>query len=569
MVSAGRSPLVFLLNSDVILHKDSIDKLIRVMDDPKVGVVGMKLIFPDDVEGASIGARAFGKLQHIGLTTNIRAEVLHAFIGWSPDHPRVNAQKEVFAVTGAAMMTRRLIWRRIGGFFEGYGMGCLVGDTYVFTENGLQQMKDIVSSDEINLKKILIATKDGVENTKLTVNNGIQPTIQLKLEKRFSICGTPNHKIIVMNKNGKYDWKEISEVDLDDYVAIRAGANLWGNDYIDIDFAYLMGLYTAEGSFENRGRGRITITSKDELIHLCLKKNGFKQQKDKIHWRKTGKIIDKMKSYGMDFSQKAKTKTIPIGILQAGKDSVVGYLQGLFDGDGCAKNNGTVTLSSSSLELIKQVQMLLLNIGIVSGIYIKREKNISYSLELGSDSKLFYDYIGFRLSRKQTRNNLLPVTLSDSIPHQRKRFASLHNKLGWGEKQWTVFGPHNINPSQGVRRDTIRKLLCITDEFKYLEEFKYLNDLIQSDWVWLKVKEIKDKGQQRTYDLHVPGSHSYIANGIVAHNTYEEVDFQMAVREIGYNILVEPEASGIHYTGATAEKYDLGNTNKANCSGPM
>jgi GT2 family glycosyltransferase len=123
MVSAGKSPLVFLLNSDVILHEGSVDKLIQVMDNQDVGVVGMKLIFPDDSQDYNIGQRQSGKLQHIGLTTNIRAEVIHSLIGWSPDHPRVNAQSEVFAVTGAAMMTRRLIWRRIGGFFEGYGMG--------------------------------------------------------------------------------------------------------------------------------------------------------------------------------------------------------------------------------------------------------------------------------------------------------------------------------------------------------------------------------------------------------------------------------------------------------------
>jgi GT2 family glycosyltransferase len=123
MVAAGKSPLIFLLNSDVILHEGSIDKLVKVMDEPKVGVVGMKLIFPEDAEDFSVGARAAGKLQHIGLTTNIRAEVFHAFIGWNPDHERINAQKEVFAVTGAALMTRRHIWREAQGFFEGYGMG--------------------------------------------------------------------------------------------------------------------------------------------------------------------------------------------------------------------------------------------------------------------------------------------------------------------------------------------------------------------------------------------------------------------------------------------------------------
>jgi GT2 family glycosyltransferase len=125
LVNSGKSPLLFLLNSDVILHKNSMDLLVRAMDDPKIGVAGMRLIFPDDAETLTqdTKVRPAGKLQHIGLTTNIRAEVIHAFIGWGAEHPKVMAQKEVFAVTGAALMTRRDIWRKIKGFRVEYGVG--------------------------------------------------------------------------------------------------------------------------------------------------------------------------------------------------------------------------------------------------------------------------------------------------------------------------------------------------------------------------------------------------------------------------------------------------------------
>ena len=125
LVNAGTSPLVFLLNSDVILYKESIDLLVREMDDPKMGVCGMRLIFPDDVDvlTKNVQIRPAGKLQHIGLATNIRAEVIHPFISWTADHPRVMVQREVFAVTGAALMTRREIWRKIKGFREEYGLG--------------------------------------------------------------------------------------------------------------------------------------------------------------------------------------------------------------------------------------------------------------------------------------------------------------------------------------------------------------------------------------------------------------------------------------------------------------
>jgi GT2 family glycosyltransferase len=132
-VHRGNSPLLFFLNSDVVLEPDSIDKLVRVMDNPNVGAVGMKLVFPNEHKGLNDQIRPSGKLQHVGLSVNIRSEVHHAFMAWSPDHPRVMMQKEVAAVTGAAMMTRRKLWSQAKGFFEGYGHGTYEDIDYCFT----------------------------------------------------------------------------------------------------------------------------------------------------------------------------------------------------------------------------------------------------------------------------------------------------------------------------------------------------------------------------------------------------------------------------------------------------
>lgn len=119
-----QSPLILMLNSDVILYPEAIDKLIADFDDPKVGVAGMKLIFPpDDPAGLNTNIRPAGKIQHIGLETNIRGEFVHVFVGWDADHPKPNKVRETYAVTGAALMTRRSLWNRVGGFREEYGRG--------------------------------------------------------------------------------------------------------------------------------------------------------------------------------------------------------------------------------------------------------------------------------------------------------------------------------------------------------------------------------------------------------------------------------------------------------------
>lgn len=117
------SPLLLMLNDDVILDPGSLDILVKEMDNPKTGVAGMLLVFPEYADGLNPNIRPAGKVQHIGLETNIHGKFIHQFVGWSADHPKVLAQRDVYAVTGAALLTRRTLWNKVGGFLEAYGLG--------------------------------------------------------------------------------------------------------------------------------------------------------------------------------------------------------------------------------------------------------------------------------------------------------------------------------------------------------------------------------------------------------------------------------------------------------------
>lgn len=126
----GSSPLIFFLNDDVFLLPGSINKLVRAMDDPTIGIAGMRLIFPLDSPDPT---RPAGKIQHVGIATNIRGEFFHQYVGWSPDNPRTFRIKNPYCVTGAAMMTRRKLFKQAKGFFEGYGMGTYEDVDYCLT----------------------------------------------------------------------------------------------------------------------------------------------------------------------------------------------------------------------------------------------------------------------------------------------------------------------------------------------------------------------------------------------------------------------------------------------------
>ena len=120
----GYGKYIFLLNSDVILEKHSLDVMLsRMESEEKLGVLGMKLLFPEDVPPQDVGIRPPGTVQHVGISFNINGRPHHIFIAWDKDNPKVNAIYEVPAITGAAFLTRREIWNKLRGMDEVWGLG--------------------------------------------------------------------------------------------------------------------------------------------------------------------------------------------------------------------------------------------------------------------------------------------------------------------------------------------------------------------------------------------------------------------------------------------------------------
>jgi len=144
-VNRSKADLILLLNSDVILLPGSIKSMVRYFKDPGIGVVGTKLLFPEESIDAN---RPAGRVQHVGLILDIKGQFLHAFIGWSKDNPRVDQVYEVSAVTGASLMTKRVLWSRVGGFFEGYGLGTYEDVDYCYSVSKLGY-KVIVDTDAV------------------------------------------------------------------------------------------------------------------------------------------------------------------------------------------------------------------------------------------------------------------------------------------------------------------------------------------------------------------------------------------------------------------------------------
>ena len=75
---------------------------------------------------------------------------------------------------------------------------------------------------------------------------------------------------------------------------------------------------------------------------------------------------------------KSDEKRVPQSILTAPREAVIGFLQGLFGSDGTVGyvpgKSAYIRLTSKSKELLGDVQLLLLNLGIKARIYDRSRK---------------------------------------------------------------------------------------------------------------------------------------------------------------------------------------------------
>jgi stage V sporulation protein R len=115
-----------------------------------------------------------------------------------------------------------------------------------------------------------------------------------------------------------------------------------------------------------------------------------------VHSRELWRLLE---SVGINLKDKAPTKKVPTAILCSPKSVMSAFLRGYFDADAYAGREG-IRLSSSSEELIRTVQIVLLNYGILSTQRPHDDGCIQLEIT-GASAALFLDEIGFGLSRKQ------------------------------------------------------------------------------------------------------------------------------------------------------------------------
>jgi GT2 family glycosyltransferase len=103
--ATARGEYLVFLNNDTVPAAGWLDALVATADaEPRVGVVGSKLLFPDDT------------VQHAGVVVCQDGNPRHIYAGFPADHPAVNRARNFQAVTAASMLVRRDTFEQAGGF---------------------------------------------------------------------------------------------------------------------------------------------------------------------------------------------------------------------------------------------------------------------------------------------------------------------------------------------------------------------------------------------------------------------------------------------------------------------
>jgi len=114
-VSHTTEPFICLLNSDTRACRFWLKEMMAEMEDPTVGIVGAKLIYPKDATNGYPDC-----IQHCGVARDSVGQHYHIWRGAPRDAPEANERREINAVTFACVLIRRTCWDAVGGLDEGF-----------------------------------------------------------------------------------------------------------------------------------------------------------------------------------------------------------------------------------------------------------------------------------------------------------------------------------------------------------------------------------------------------------------------------------------------------------------
>lgn len=445
--------------------------------------------------------------------------------------------------------------KRIGiGTFLPNDVKCVSLDSIIPTSKGLMKLKELqpkeLKNDEFYpIDNEIVNMYGEKEKASHYYNNGEQKTLKIRTKLGFEIECTENHPLRVLN-NCKSEWRKSKDIKIGDKLQIQYGMNLFGDsNIINEQQARFIGYFVSEG-YLYYPKYKIEISTTSNYIYEDIKNiifdnwgyspNYYGQKKVVI----SNKEISEWLSYNVldgGITICSQDKDVPLCIRTAPKNIQLEFLKGLYAGDGCFRlrsdrDSLQVIYETASKNLARQVHMMLLNMGYVASI---REYTHNYNnsqqffivlngdqaLEFSKEIKMFEEkYCSLNNDQELTHKSQFKLvdgirdfinTLIWDLPSKiRSKYIRYGNT--YQEQNQRTF---NLKSCKEFLETVSENIDINIDDIS--EAYNAVNDACNNHCIWLEVVDIQKNGIQYVADITVPKTHSFIANGIVSHNSQD------------------------------------------------
>ena len=473
----------------------------------------------------------------------------------------------------------------LGGVVEIFGSEgsgkCLTEDSLCLTPKGLMTVREIfedadlsceISRGFIEKEYTLINGDLEEEKTSHFYKNGCASsnlkTVVIETGDGFRLEGTYNHPVRIIDENGFLVWRKLSEIKDGDQVCIYRNTNVWNkNSSISIDESRLLGFWIGDGNFTTPHRIGFSCACSEtfEFYEKCLA-SVFPVQKQKIkkygidyHINDVSFVKEVHDKYGLEYV-KSCDKEIPFCIRTSSKESQMAFISSYWECDGTIQlKKMNMQFASCSLQLLRQLQIMLLNFGIYSHITsqfdIEYDKDY-YELEFAGKEVLIYmSQIGFLDTPKSRRaveaitkyksSDIEHNTNNDTIPNLNSMIKSLYSSICPDNRDrvsYAIFADVISNRCDVTYKRLLNIITwCNNNEVGNKCILSHLNKLCNLGYIYSRVNKT-ETSSNKTYDFTLPKTKSFLANGFINHNT------SVAMRTVG-----KAQEIGLHCCWLDAE----------------
>ena len=427
---------------------------------------------------------------------------------------------------------------------------CVAEGTLISTSIGLVPIETLCSGEELNLKA---AGMFGDITLLRGIYSGEQECLRITLDDGRTLDVTENHLIYYLDDFGKVAYKPVSDFKIGDFLITPKEYKTSYNTVFDWEFkseknwyykpltipnkmtvelAELLGTIIGDGCMTQSpwsiciAVGHRDEQYKDIIVNLVQKIFDIKSRVT-LHeygdhdnfWIEVNSVPFKrfLNFIGLG-NVTHKDKVVPWSILCSGSKFKAAFLRGIFDTDGSVSSGGVISFSCYNSSLGRQVQLLLLELGITCTFSKEKSTNSkNWQVVIGGISNLlkFKNLISFSVEFKRLR-------LEDYLSKTKERCTGLPDQL----QQSILNEFKNINTDRTLQanlkkfrigRTRLRNIYLplLEKNCKDTTEFKKMLDLTYNE-----VVSIETIGICKTYDLCVKEELPvFVANGVCVHNS--------------------------------------------------